>query len=504
MPRGQYTRVAVTGVALASFVVACVLPLGYLVATSLSGANLAAIVLDSRQRGLLYNTAALGAATALLSTLIGLPLGIGLARVPMRWKGALRLLATIPMVLPPYVVGLAWVYLGSRGSLLVAVAILSLVWYPLSMLATEVAVRRIDRRLEEAGLVVATPERVLRHITLPLALPSILATALVIFVLAVSEFGVPGLLGVRVYATEVFTAFAALYDFDRAILLTMPLLLLCIAAATAAAVMFGDRLVATRRSGMRLQCALDSWRQAAEAGFVLVISTSLVLPTTVLAGQALQASWSETFAGSGQAIVNSLVYAGIAATIIVTVACCLGHLLARVGQGRRLVGQAVLVALFAVPSTLLGVGLIALWNRSGVLGTVYGTDVMLVLGYVARFLPIAVLSLAATARAVPESHEEAASVGGAGWLRMMSAIVLPQMKLGIAVMWVITFVLAFGELGSSILVAPPGETTLPIRIYTLIANAPPSQVAALALLQSAVIVVPIVSLGVVTGLREPR
>ncbi|MGE3511699.1 MAG: ABC transporter permease, partial [Vicinamibacterales bacterium] len=356
----------------------------------------------------MYNTAALGAATALLSTLIGLPLGIGLARVPMRWKGALRLLATIPMVLPPYVVGLAWVYLGSRGSLLVAVAILSLVWYPLSMLATEVAVRRIDRRLEEAGLVVATPERVLRHITLPLALPSILATALVIFVLAVSEFGVPGLLGVRVYATEVFTAFAALYDFDRAILLTMPLLLLCIAAATAAAVMFGDRLVATRRSGMRLQCALDSWRQAAEAGFVLVISTSLVLPTTVLAGQALQASWSETFAGSGQAIVNSLVYAGIAATIIVTVACCLGHLLARVGQGRRLVGQAVLVALFAVPSTLLGVGLIALWNRSGVLGTVYGTDVMLVLGYVARFLPIAVLSLAATARAVPESHEEAA------------------------------------------------------------------------------------------------
>ncbi|MGE4055985.1 MAG: hypothetical protein AB7F99_14410, partial [Vicinamibacterales bacterium] len=119
-------------------------------------------------------------------------------------------------------------------------------------------------------------------------------------------------------------------------------------------------------------------------------------------------------------------------------------------------------------------------------------------------VPIALLRLAATARAEPESHEEAASVGGAGWLRMMSAIVLPQMKLGIAVMWVITFVLAFGELGSSILVAPPGETTLPIRIYTLIANAPPSQVAALALLQSAVIVVPIVSLGVVTGLREPR
>ena len=57
----------------------------------------------------------------------------------------------------------------------------------------------------------------LRGITLPLVAPSVVAAALIIFVLAVSEFGVPGLLRVRVYTTEVFTAFAALYDFSRAI-----------------------------------------------------------------------------------------------------------------------------------------------------------------------------------------------------------------------------------------------------------------------------------------------
>ena len=43
-----------------------------------------------------------------------------------------------------------------------------------------------------------------------------------IFVLAVSEFGVPGLLRVRVFTTEVFTAFAALYDFSRATILALP------------------------------------------------------------------------------------------------------------------------------------------------------------------------------------------------------------------------------------------------------------------------------------------
>jgi iron(III) transport system permease protein len=76
------------------------------------------------------------------------------------------------------------------------------------------------------------------------------------------------------------------------------------------------------------------------------------------------------------------------------------------------------------------------------------------------------------------------------------------MRLALVASWLIVFVLAFGELGVSILVAPPGETTLPIRIYTIIANTPPSHVAALALLQMAVIFVPLAALGVAASLRE--
>jgi ABC-type spermidine/putrescine transport system permease subunit II len=83
----------------------------------------------------------------------------------------------------------------------------------------------------------------------------------------------------------------------------------------------------------------------------------------------------------------------------------------------------------------------------------------------------------------------------------MIRIVMPQVRLGLATAWVIAFVLAFGELGVSVLVAPPGETTLPIRIYTIIANAPPSHVAALALLQTTVILVPVVALTLVSALR---
>jgi iron(III) transport system permease protein len=523
MWQGQPSRTVVLSAAFAAFVVCCVLPIAYLFVTTLGagGVGYAAFLLDSRQRGLLYNTASLGIGTAVLATAIGAPLGLALARVPLRRRALIRLMAAAPVLLPPYVVALAWIYLGSRRGLLAtltgrdllsdwtysltgAVFILSLVLYPLAMLATEVAIRGIDGRLDEAGLIVAPPHRVLRRITLPLVAPSIIAAALIIFVLAVSEFGVPGLLQVRVYTTEVFTAFAALYDFSRAIILSMPLLAVCVGVAAVATMLLGDRLVTTRRS-VRSPVVFTGARRPTEIGFLLVIATTVALPLLILGREALAVrSLTDTVAGSTGAIVNSLLFSSMGATLVVALAVWLGYAQSRRGRLFRLSTQVVLVVLFAVPSTIVGVGLIGVWNRPGPVGAVYSTDAMFLLAYLARFVPVAAVILAATAQTVSLSQEEAAAVSGAGWLRTIRSIVLPQMRLGIAAAWMVTFVLAWGELGVSILVAPPGEATLPIRVYTMIANAPASQVAALALLQSVVVYAPVAALGAVASLREGK
>jgi iron(III) transport system permease protein len=129
---------------------------------------------------------------------------------------------------------------------------------------------------------------------------------------------------------------------------------------------------------------------------------------------------------------------------------------------------------------------------------------MILLAYLARLVPVAALALAASVRLVPVSQEEAAAVSGAGWLRTMTHIVFPQIRLGLAAAWIVAFILAFGELGATILVAPPGEATLPIRIYTIIANTPSSHVAALALLQTAVIFLPLALLGLAVSALETR
>jgi iron(III) transport system permease protein len=513
------SRTLILGGALAVFLVTGVLPLVYMIATSVQDVPVAVLLLDERQRTLVYNSGLLAGATAALATLIGVPLGFGLARMPMPRRTLLRIALATPVLLPPYVVALAWTYVGGSAgfgaaltgrdifsgftySLPAASFVLALVYYPLVMLATEAALRQMDAHVEEAGIIAVPVGRVLARITLPLVAPAIGGAALIVFVLAISEFGVPALLRVRVYTTEVFTAFAALFDFARATALTLPLLLLAAMGSGIAAALIGERVVAgPRRQGAIDVLGLARWRTPVLALTVATVAAALVAPIVVLLRTAGGTSIISAASAAWPSIQNSVTLAAVGATLVVLIGAALGYARARASSRIGRAADVAWVVLFAGPSTITGVALIGLWNRPGVPGLLYGTLGMLVLVYLARFVPVAALIVAAGVRQIPVSHEDAAAVAGAGWLRMMRGVLLPQISRALAAAWVVAFVFAFGELGASILVSPPGESTLPIRIYTLIANTNPSVVAALALLQLAVIFVPL-TLGAVYVMRR--
>ena len=503
--------------AVALFISLCLLPVIYMFAASFVDAgggfttiNYSRLLGEARQRTLLLNSTLLGAGAAALASVIGVPLGLLLARADLPAKRLLRLSLVVPLVIPPYILALAWIYLGGSAGLLAqmtgrdmlsdytysltgAAVVLGIGFYPLSMLATEAAARRVEARLEEAALMVAHPRRVLLRITLPLVAPQIAAVALVIFVLALSEFGVPGLLRVNVFTTEVFTAFAALYDFGAATALALPLLLVTLIVGFLVKLIIGDRLLATRRgSGLGLPLELGRWRPLVLAGLMLLLIICVITPLSVLAFEAGKVSRIvAAVTVSSAAITNSLVLAGVGATLIVAVAVFLGYGRARSRAKLRGAADLVLIVIFAVPSTVVGVGIIGLWNKPGPAAAVYTSPAIIVVGYLARFLPVAALILAASVRQISNSFEEAAEVAGASWPRTFARIVIPQMRSGIVAAWVVSFIFAFGELGATILVAPPGESTLPVRVYTLIANAPPAEVAALALMQAGIVLIPL-------------
>ncbi|MDQ3258316.1 MAG: ABC transporter permease subunit, partial [Acidobacteriota bacterium] len=408
------------------FVLLCLLPVIYMLGVSFVGGdgsvslgNYRQLLIDARQRELLLTSTLLGAGTALLATSVGVPLGLLLARARLPLKRMLRIVLVIPLVVPTYVLALAWISItGSSGltaswlgrdllstwtyTLTGAILVLGTSFYPLSMLATEAAARRVNGRLEEAALLIASPSRVLWRITLPLIAPTVAAAALIIFVLALAEFGVPGLLRVRVFTTEVFTAFSALYDFGAATALAVPLLAMALIIGILAKLITGERLLAARRNlhpGLVLR--LGRWRALVLGFLAIILAASVVLPLTALAIEAGQLECIIFALGtSGDAIFNSISLAAIGATLVVLLAHFLGYARARSDARLRGLVDLLYIVIFAVPSTVVGVGLIGLWNRPGLLGAIYTSQAIILVAYLARFVPVAALMLAASVRQI--------------------------------------------------------------------------------------------------------
>lgn len=146
------------------------------------------------------------AASLILTIVLGLPLALAIARSPGPWAAVARVLAVLPMVLPPVVAGLALlVTLGRRGLLgahlsafgieigfttLAVVIGQTFVAMPYFVIAVEAALRTLDPGFEQvAATLGASPSRVLSRITLPLLAPAFVSGAAMALARALGEFG---------------------------------------------------------------------------------------------------------------------------------------------------------------------------------------------------------------------------------------------------------------------------------------------------------------------------
>jgi iron(III) transport system permease protein len=509
--RHDADRTLTLAAAWAVFVLCCVSPIVWMLFGSAGSGSLAMAaraIADERQRLLMANTLLLGAGATALAFGIGAPAGVVLARCHSRRAWLARLILAVPLVLPPYVLGLAWIVLfGSYEfswvySMPAAIAVLGSSLYPIVMLAAEAALRTVPAAFEEAARVSASSIRVFLKITLPLIASAVSASLLIVFVLAISDFSVPGLLRVRVYTTEIFTAFAALYDFRLATLTAIPLAGFA-ALASLGALMFMRRPLTGRvdRGQSGLQWS-DSAQRIAVAGMLLVALGIVGVPVSAIALEARGGRSAFVDAVSIAALRNSVLWSAGGASVVVIIGALLGYWRATAAPRTAHLAEGLWVTLFALPATITGIGIIALWNRPGILGTVYQSPAIVVFAYFSRFLPIGALLCGAFIRRVPTGTKEAARVCGASWARTFVRIVIPMTRSGLMALWLVTFILMLGDVALTILVSPPGESNLAVRAYTLIANSPPSDVARLAIVQIVVTVLPLVALAFIVRQQE--
>jgi iron(III) transport system permease protein len=139
------------------------------------------------------------------------------------------------------------------------------------------------------------------------------------------------------------------------------------------------------------------------------------------------------------------------------------------------------VLAFVTPAVLLGVGLIALWNRPAT-QFIYSGMAIIVLGYVARYGIIGIRTMAVAVAQSPPSLELAAATFGAGYVRRLLGIALPLQRRALVGAWLLAAVFCLRDLETAVLYYPPGREPLTVRIFTLEANGPEGVVAALAVL----------------------
>ncbi|MCC6697754.1 MAG: iron ABC transporter permease [Candidatus Hydrogenedentes bacterium] len=465
------------------------------------------VLFSTRQWRLLANSVLVAGGAACLATLLGAPAGYALAYARVPARRLLTALLAIPALLPPYVLATAWaVMLGANGvlgswlgallplgqarpspfSVPGTILVLAFTYYPLVTFAAVAALSRFDGRLEEAALLTGARARVFRSVVVPLTLPSVLTGALSVFVLALLNFSVPSLLQVNTYPVELYAS-SATYDFAAATAQSLPLLALCLIALSAWAVVLRPRNAwltgARRERSLRVSPRVRAWAAAGCWGLVL-LSVFAPLASLFVRSLPLRTYLSVWETARGE-FGTSLLVGVLSATLLAGLAFLQSALL---GKGRQ-AAVLMLVELlpFAVTGPLLSLGLIALWNRDGLPGLVYDSLAIVVLACGARYLFIAAGILAAGGQRMNPRLHEAARVQGISWWRAMFGITLPLQVPFLVACWGLAFVLAVGELDATVLVCPPGKTTLAIRLFTLMHYGPDAYVAALSLMTALVI-----------------
>jgi iron(III) transport system permease protein len=455
---------------------------------------------------MLGGTLQVGIGVALVSALIGFPLGVarGLLNLPLPrlWD----VLFLVPFLTPPYIAALSWMlvlqtngYLQqltgiSLNDLLFSktgiVLVMALNIFPVVYFAVSRSLLASGQRLAMVARVHgASAGRAFWHITLPMLSPSLAAGMLLAFTLAIEEFGVPAALGTRagvqMLTTDIEKKLADWpVDLSGASMLSVVLVFIALSAWAIQKKLTGHHDV-TSITGKPTE------NTGADAGVftlpIVVVMAAVGMLAAILPGVSMALSgvlgtisggvsfenvtlshYGALFSQQGDALSALGTSLSLAlATALFTGA--LGLLASWLVVVQKIKGRGVLDALSLMPAALpgivVGVGLILLWNRPFWPVSPYNSWVILLLSYCCLLLPWPVRYVGSALRQLGGNLEPAARVHGASAFQALRLIVMPLVSPALLAAMLMVFAIASRELVTSLLLAPAGTQTVSVFIW---------------------------------------
>ncbi|WP_139538191.1 ABC transporter permease [Klebsiella spallanzanii] len=477
-------------------------------AGSLGGAfsGVSTLIADPQLPPMLGGTLWVACGVALMSVIIGLPLGVlrGLFNLPLPrlWD----LLFLIPFLTPPYIAALSWMLvLQSNGylqqltgwdlnDLLFSrsgiVLVMTLNIFPVVYFAVSRSLLASGQRLAIVARVHgASAWRAFWHITLPMLSPALAAGMLLAFTLAIEEYGVPAALGSRAGLVMLTVGIEKKLadwpiDLPGASLLSLLLIAVALLAWWLQKRLVGDKEVTSvtgkpgENSGADLGwLALPAVLLMAVVGGLAVLLPGASMVLTSLMGTLSGGIHADNFTfrhfdalfaqqGDALSALGTSLSLALASALIVGL---IGLLAAWLVLVQKIRGSAIVDALSlmpaALPGVVVGVGLILLWNQPFWPVSPYNTWFMLLLSYCCLLLPWPVRYVGSALRQLGNNLEPAARVHGATPLQALRLIVLPLVFPALLAAMLMVFAVASRELVTSLLLAPAGTQTVAVFIW---------------------------------------
>jgi iron(III) transport system permease protein len=504
---------------------------------------------NERNLGAIINTIIVATGSAALAAVSGTLLAWAVVRTDMPGRRLVEMASIVPFISTSFIGALAWILLGSPETGLInqfwrflgnedalinifsiegIIFVIALYEMPFVFLLVGGALRSMDPALEEASLSSgAGLWRTTTRVTLPLVLPAILASSLLVFVLAAEQFGVPAVLGtparIRVLTTSIVatnTFYPPQHGLGAALCVT--LLVIAMVGLWLQRRMLANRSFTTvgGKGSQPRRIALGPFRWVLLGVCGLYLMLAVVLPFSTIFLSSIRTLWTADFRWEQftlahyywilfeypitlRAIRNSLFLAVVGATVTILLCALISFLSLRTKlPGRNALDYLSMMPL-GFPGVVLAYGLLQVWINPPLV--LYGTVWILFIAYLTRYLPIGVRATSATLVQIHHELEESSLSCGANWFQTFRRVTLPLLKPGIIAGWILLFIAFSRELSASILLYSPGNEVLSVVLYDLQQNGQFREISALAFIQIAASIVLVLVAKWLSGLdRTPE
>ena len=516
----DYTRVVLYGFALA-LILLIVLPMSWLVYYAFTDNRTGAITLANFVRLFsestfiepLITTFILATSTSVICCLVAAPMGWLVSRTNMPLRRTVRLLVTASFVTPPFLGAIAWELLAAPNSGLINQAfrvltgapsdehlfniysfagltfVIACYTFPYVFVLVANSLDRTPGDLEDASSILGgSAWDTARRVTVPLALPAVLAGALVAFLQAMTLFGSPAILalpaGFHTMTTKIWSLFQYPPKPELAAAAALPLLVLTVILLRAEHMILGRRgyaVLGGKNSDPRI-IQLGIWRWVALFVCFAVLLCPVFLPYGALFNAAFSRIASQVISfnnftfhniyfvffelsATKLAFYNTFVLGIATATLGTILALVISYLTTRQAvTGHRALGF-LATAPVAIPGIVLGVGLFLSYTRPPFV--LYGTLWILLLAFLTLSLPAAYQQMQSAFRSIHPELEDASRILGATRLRALREITAPLLRTSVIATWCFVFVGTIRELSAAIMLFTSETKVISVLIFDL-------------------------------------